>query len=356
MTFRSTASFLFVCFLTTCTYGFTQSTALIDVCFQSSWFPQAEFVGYFVARDLGFYEDEGLNIEILDGGTVNPVTNVAVGNCDFGIDSFANIVAQRERGLDVVQIAQIFKKSGYRLVALKDSGIEELADIAGRTVGVWGYGNEFYTEAVFEKLGLTADLDPTVVNPDVETVVYAFDPALVFPNEVEVVSAMMYNELNQLVAMGYPLDDLVVLDPSVIGADIVEGNLFTTNKLLDVQNLRNSGLSGREIARRFLKATLRGWEYAAVHYDQVLKIVLDSCGDTCKGSGEQSAAAHQAWQLRQVLSLVKPSPDVVIGAIDQGRFVASVQLLRDIGVLSTTSDVGDAVDTSIIAQVVDALK
>ncbi|MDQ3397205.1 MAG: ABC transporter substrate-binding protein, partial [Deinococcota bacterium] len=96
---------------------------LVDVCFQSKWFPQAQFAGYFVAQDLGFYAEEGLNVTILDGGNVNPSVQVASGNCDFGTDWIANMLVQREGGLDLVQIAQIYQRSGYRLVALADAGI-----------------------------------------------------------------------------------------------------------------------------------------------------------------------------------------------------------------------------------------
>ncbi len=162
---------------------------LIPVNFQSKWFPQAQFAGYFVAQDKGFYADEGLVVTVLDGGNVNPTVAVASGNADFGTDWVANILTQREQGLDVVNIAQMYQTSGYRMVALKTSGIETIADLAGRKVGVWAFGNEFAAEAVFAKAGFTSNLDPTETNPDVDAVVYAFDPGLVFPNEVDAASA-----------------------------------------------------------------------------------------------------------------------------------------------------------------------
>ncbi|MEZ4608590.1 MAG: ABC transporter substrate-binding protein [Deinococcales bacterium] len=183
---------------------------LVDVVFQSKWFPQAQFAGYFVAQEKGFYAEEGLNVTILDGGNVNPTVQVASGNADFGTDWIANMLIQREQGLNVVQIAQVFQDSGYRMVALADSGIESFADMAGRKVGVWAFGNEFVAQAVFTVEGLSSNLDASVTDPDVETVVYAFDPSLVFPNEVDVASAMIYNELDQIVGLGYPLEDLSV--------------------------------------------------------------------------------------------------------------------------------------------------
>ena len=154
------------------------------------------------------------------------------------------MLVQREQGLNVVQIAQIYQNSGYRMVALNDSGIESFADLAGRTVGVWGSGNEFVAQAVFAAEDLTSDLDPTVTNPDVSAVVYAFDPSLVFPNEVEVASAMTYNELDQIVGLGYPLDTLSVLDPADIDAALLEDLIFTTPNFCKPLTLRVQAFPG----------------------------------------------------------------------------------------------------------------
>ncbi len=204
-----------------------------------------------MAQDKGFYADEGLDVNILDGGNVNPTVQVGSGNADFGTDWVANMLAQREKGLDVVTIAQIFQDSGYRMVALKSSGIRSIQDLAGKTVGVWGFGNEFAAQAVFAAAGFTSNLDPTVKNPDVKTVVYAFDPSLVFPNKVDVASAMTYNELDQIVGLGYPLDSLVILNPADVGANLLEDNIFTTPEGAQQHQLQGLG-AHRHAGRRTL--------------------------------------------------------------------------------------------------------
>lgn len=327
--------------------GFAQDD-LVEVCFQSKWFPQAQFAGYFVAQDLGFYEEEGLSVEVLDGGNVNPTVAVASGNCDFGTDWIANMLVQREQGLEVVQIAQIFQDSGYRMVTLSDSGIETFADLAGRQVGVWGLGNEFVSQAVFAAEDITSNLDPTVTDPDVEAVVYAFDPSLVFPDEVEVASAMTYNELNQIVGLGFPLENLTVLDPADIDAQLLEDLIFTTPELLASEDFKSSGLSGAEVAERFLRATIRGWEYAVENPAEAVDIVLSFCGDTCAGSGSTSSPeVHQAWQMDRVAELVKPSEDTVVGAIDPAAFERSVNLLTQVGLIENAVTFDEIVDTNI---------
>ena len=321
---------------------------IIDVTFQSKWFPQAQFAGYFVAQSKGFYEEEGLNVTVLDGGNVNPTVQVASGNADFGTDWIANMLVQREQGLNVVQIAQIYQKSGYRMVALKDSGIEALPDLAGRTVGVWGFGNEFVAQAVFAAEDLTSDLDPTVTNPDVNAVVYAFDPSLVFPDEVEVASAMTYNELDQIVGLGYPLDTLNVLDPADVDAALLEDLIFTTPELLENADFKGSGVSGHEVAERFLRATIKGWEYAVANQEEAVSIVLESCGDTCAGSGStQSPQIHQTWQLARVAELVSPEDNTQVGALNEDAFNRSVVLLNQVGLLAQPVAYGDVVDESV---------
>lgn len=321
---------------------------LTEVCFQSKWFPQAQFAGYFVAQEKGFYAEEGLDVTILDGGNVNPTVQVASGNCDFGTDWIANMLVQRAQGLEVVQIAQIYQTSGYRMVALSDSGIETFADLAGRKVGVWGFGNEFAAEVVFAKAGLTSNLDATVTNPDVEAVVYAFDPALVFPDQVDVASAMTYNELDQIVGLGYPLDTLNVLNPADIGADILEDLIFTTPQLLESSDFKGSGLSGREVAERFLRASIKGWAYAVDNQEEATQIVISQCGDTCQGSGStQSPEVHQSWQMAEVAKLVRPNEDTEIGALSREAFERSVDLLVQVGLIPEAVSYDDVVDESV---------
>ncbi len=338
--------FLVVTVLALVSAAFAQD--LVDVCFQSKWFPQAQFAGYFVAQDKGFYADEGLNVTILDGGNVNPTVQVASGNCDFGTDWITNMLIQRAQGLEVTQIAQIFQNPGYRMVALNDSGIESFDDLAGRKVGVWAFGNEFVAQAVFATSGLTSNLDPTVTDPDIEAVVYAFDPSLVFPNEVDVASAMIYNELDQIVGLGYPLDTLTVLDPADANAGLLEDLIFTTPELLASSDFKGSGLSGHDVAERFLRATIKGWQYTVDHQKEAVFIVIGQCGDTCNGAGStQSPLIHQSWQMARIAEMVQPTTSSKIGWVDPAAFNSSVALLVDIGLIESSVTYEDIVDTSV---------
>ncbi len=346
---------------------------LIPIVFQSKWFPQAQFAGYWVAGGhlpgesasgnvptddgLNFYAQEGLDVTILDGGSVNPSVNVAAGNADFGTDWMANMLVQREAGLDLVHIAQVFQVAGYLFVALGSSGIESVADFAGKNVGVWAFGNEFVSQACFAANGLTSDLDATVSNPDVNTTVYAFDPALVFPDSVDVASAMIYNELDQITGLGFPLNQLSVISAAASGCGLLEDFIFTTRELLESDDYKGTGLSGLEIASRFVRASLRGWEYAANNQTQAVEVVLDFCGDTCNGSGEtQSPLIHQTWQMARIAEMVQPAlmtdpailalygfgetpAETTYGCLSAADYANTVDLLEQIGLIS--AGVGD---------------
>jgi len=356
---------------------------LIQITFQSKWFPQAQFAGYWVAgghlpgetassnapseNGKNFYAQEGLDVTILDGGSVNPSVNVAAGNADFGTDWIANMLVQREAGLDLVHIAQVFQVPGYLLVSLGSSGIKTINDFPGKNVGVWAFGNEFVATACFGAKGLTSDLDPTVSNPDVQATVYAFDPALVFPDKVDVASAMIYNELDQIVGLGFPLSDLNVISSAGNGCGLLEDFIFTTRALLDSDNWRGTGLSGVELAQRFVRATLKGWQYAVDNQDQAVKTVLDFCGDTCNGSGStQSPLIHQTWQMARVAEMVQPSlmtdPDILnlygfdktpdaatLGCLSSADYDRTVSLLEQVGLISAgTGDPSKVVSSAIL--------
>jgi NitT/TauT family transport system substrate-binding protein len=337
--------------------GATSDT--IEVTFQSKWFPQAQFAGYYAAGGhppdvaasdrvpmteemLSFYEAEGLDVTILPGGDVNPSQEVAEDRADFGTDWIANLVAQVEQNdYDLVHLAQVYQRPGFELVALQSSGFTGIEDFQDRSVGVWDFGNEFPAQVCLSQAGLTTSLDedlPPGQPPDVETVTYAFDPNGVFPEMVDVASAMSYNELNQVVGLGYSLDMLDRFPSADNGCGLLEDFIFARQSLLDDPNFKDSGVSGREVARRFLRATVRAWEWmvAEENRTQARDIVLDFCGDTCSGSMGQSAEDHQSWQVDRVAELVQPGllegeSMRTVGCLDMDDYNATLSRLQTVG-------------------------
>ncbi|MBF6595033.1 MAG: ABC transporter substrate-binding protein [Thermaceae bacterium] len=311
---------------------------LVKVNLQLKWFPQAQFAGYFVAKERGFFKAQGLDVTLLPAGDQSPIQVVVSGAADFGTTWIADLLTAREKGLPVVEIAQMFQKSGFTLVALKSSGIKDLCAIKGKKVGVWPSGNEYPAVALFRKCGLTSSLDPKVSNPDVTAVTYPFDPALVFPDKVQLVSAMTYNEVDQIAGLGYDSSKVDVFPLADQGINLLEDNIFTTEKVLGDKNFKGSGLSGREIAARLIKASIQGWNWAVQNQPlTVRQYVLPFCGNTCKGSGTRSnPAQHQTWQMAEIAKLYNAGPTLKgwAGFLDPKAYEASVKLLKDQGILS----------------------
>lgn len=326
-----------------------QAQKLVPVKLQLKWFPQAQFAGFFVAQQKGYFKAEGLDVTLLPIGDQSPIQTVATGAADFGTTWITDLLTARQQGIPVVHIAQLFQKSGYTLVALKSSNLKSPADFKGKRVGVWPSGNEYPAVALLKKYGLSTSLDSTVSSPSVQAVTYPFDPSIVFPDKVDLVSAMTYNELDQIMGLGYSMDKLTVFRAPDYGINLLEDLMFTSQKVLDDKNFRGSGQTGRQIAAKLVRASLKGWNYAVANQPEAVQTVLLQCGNTCKGSGTRaSAAGHQTWQMTEVAKLYQAGPTLKgqAGYLDPAVYKANVALLRSLGLLKADPAAG-AVDYSV---------
>jgi NitT/TauT family transport system substrate-binding protein len=305
-----------------------QDEELTPVRLQIKWVTQAQFAGYYAALGEGYYEEEGLDVEILPGGPdIGPGQVVAAGGAEFGVEWMGVHLASREAGSGAVVIAQIYQRSGIRQVAWADSGIETIADLEGRTVGVWGFGNEFPLFAALVKEGLDP-LDPN----DVEIVSQPFDMGLLLNREVEAAAAMTYNELAQILeTVGedgefplYTLEDLSIIDLNEVGTAMLEDNIFVNEDWLAEEG-------NDEIAVAFLKASVRGWIFCRDN--------VDACVDYVLESGSTLGAGHQTWMMNEVNRLIWPSPEGV-GVMDAALFEQTADIALNYEVISEEPDDG----------------
>ncbi|PYE55981.1 ABC transporter substrate-binding protein [Deinococcus yavapaiensis] len=313
-----------------------QNQRLIPVRLQLKWFPQAQFAGFFVAKAKNYFRDEGLDVTLVPIGDQSPIQTVATGTADFGTTWITDLLTARQQGLPVVHIAQIFQRSGYTLVALRNSNISNVAGFKGKRIGVWPSGNEYPVLALLKRNKLTSSLESNVARPDVQAVTYPFDPSLVFPEKVDLVSAMTYNELNQIQGLGYDMSKLRVFRLADLGINLLEDNMFTTQAVLNNTNFKGSGLSGREVAARLVRASIKGWDYAVKNQKEAVQIVLPQCGNTCRGSGTRAdPLQHQTWQMAEVAKLYNAGPTLKgnAGLLDPATFKANVTLLKSLGIL-----------------------
>src|SRR5437762_1055306 len=204
--------------------GVWASTALAQsgpdkVRLQIKWVPQAQFAGYFVALDKGFYSDENLDVQIIPGGP-DIVTEQQVANdqADFGVDWVASFLAFRDKGLPLIDVAQVYQSSGLMLVSRKAMNIASPTDLKGKNVGVWYGGNEFEFLALMDKLGYDPDKDMNVIKQG-----FTMDPFLA--GQMDAASAMTYNEYQVVLESGVKPEDLNVINYTQEGVGMLQDNL-----------------------------------------------------------------------------------------------------------------------------------
>ena len=262
------------------------------VTIQLKWVTQAQFAGYYVAQDKGYYQSEGLDVTIKPGGPdIGTPQVLAGGGADVIVDWMPSALASREKGVALVNIAQIFKKSGMMLTCRKDSGIKSPSDFRGKTLGVWFYGNEYPFLSWMSKLGI-----PTTGGSNGVTVLkqgFNVDPIL--QKQAECVSTMTYNEYWQIVDAGLSPSELVVYKYEDQGVSTLEDGLYVLEN-----ELRNKAFVSK--MARFLKASIKGWNYAGDHPDEAADIVLEN-DDT----GAQTEK-HQRRMMREISKLVGNQP------------------------------------------------
>ena len=262
------------------------------VTIQLKWVTQAQFAGYYVAQDKGYYQAEGLDVTIKPGGPdIGTPQVLAGGGADVIVDWMPSALASREKGVALVNIAQIFKKSGMMLTCRKDSGIKSPSDFRGKTLGVWFYGNEYPFLSWMSKLGI-----PTTGGSNGVTVLkqgFNVDPIL--QKQAECVSTMTYNEYWQIVDAGLSPSELVVYKYEDQGVSTLEDGLYVMEN-----KLKNKAFVSK--MARFLKASIKGWKYAGDHPDEAADIVLEN-DDT----GAQTEK-HQRRMMREISKLVGNQP------------------------------------------------
>lgn len=275
---------------------------------QMKWVPQAQFAGYYVAKDKGFYKEVGLDVTVKSGGPdVNPSQVIAGGGADVIVDWMPSALATREKGVPLVNIAQVFQRSGLELTCRKDSGVKTPADFKGKTLGVWFAGNEYPFLSWMAKLGYKT----TGGADGVSVLKQGFNVDPLLQKQAACISTMTYNEYWQLIEAGMKADDLIVFKYEDQGVATLEDGLYTLQKSLDDPKMSDK-------LARFLKATMKGWDYAIKHQDEAVQIVLDN--DT---SGAQKKD-HQVKMMSEIAKLVEGGKPGYLDPAAYDRTVATL--------------------------------
>jgi NitT/TauT family transport system substrate-binding protein len=295
-----------------------------SVTLQLKWVTQAQFAGYYAAEEQGYYDEENLDVTIKPGGPdITPEQVVASGQAEFGIDWLPALLAARDQGGDLVNIAQVFARSGMLEVTHKDSGITDVAGMRGKKVGVWCCGNENELYAALVK----NDIDPK--NKDDVTIVnQPFDMNLFLDRQIDAAAAMTYNELAQVLETEnpdtgelYTLDDLNVISMEDAGTAMLEDGIFVRGDWI-------SDTANQDVARRFLRASFRGWIYCRDNPEECLQTVLDN--------GPTLGEGHQRWQLNEINALIWPN-ETGIGVMDDAAFERTADIALQFDVIKTAA-------------------
>ena len=278
---------------------------------QLKWVTQGQFAGYYVAKDKGFYKDAGLDVTIKPGGPdIAPPQIIAGGGADVIIEWMPAALAAREKGVALVNIAQPFKRSGMMLTCRKETGIAAPADLKGKTLGVWFYGNEYPFMAWMSKLGYKTDGSAA----GVKVIKQGFNVDPIIQKQAACISTMTYNEYWQVIDAGIKADDLVTFKYADQGVATMEDGLYVLEgKLADPKFVEKMG--------KFVAATMKGWEWTRANPEAAAKIVLDN-----DATGAQTEK-HQVRMVGEINKLTAGST----GKLDVADYDLTVKTLLTAG-------------------------
>jgi NitT/TauT family transport system substrate-binding protein len=324
--------------------------AMTSVQLQLQWEPQAQFAGYFAADREGYYEAEGLDVEILRGGAeiIPQVVGSDPNGPEFTISWVPKVLEVRANGQsDLIDVAQIFQRSGTRSVSwaagkgpgtTSDDNITSPEQFADKNVGVWDFGNEYEVTAA----GLKYDL---VQNEDYTKVIQPFNMDLLFNREVDVAEAMIYNEYAQVLEATnedsgelYQPEDLNVIDYNEVGTAMLQDALFVREAWL-------AEPGNEDVTVRFLRASFKGWIFCRDNPDACIQYTVDA--------GSTLPAGHQAWMMNEINPLIWPSPDA-IGQMPEDTWQQTVDVAIEAGIIPGEPDEG-AYRTDLAEQALEGI-
>ncbi len=288
-----------------------------EVKLQLQWVAQSQFAGYYAAVDQGFYEGFCLDVEIVEGGVdIVPQQQLGSGAVDYALAWVPKALLSRAEGIDIVNVAQIFQRSGTLQVSFADAGIDGPADLAGRKVGNWGFGNEFELLAGSRVAGL----EP---GEDYEMVQQSFDMLALINGEIDAAQAMIYNEYAQVLetvnpdtGQLYQPEDLSIIDWNDVGTAMLQDAIWANGERLADADYQDQ-------TARFIAASIEGWVWCRDN--------AEGCVDVVLNNGTTLGSSHQAWQLNEINGLIWPSPRGA-GLVEQALWdqTISVSLSEDV--------------------------
>jgi NitT/TauT family transport system substrate-binding protein len=296
--------------LAAATFAVPAAHAADAITMKIKWVPQAQFDGYYVAQAKGFYKDENLNVTVKPGGPdAAPEPVIASGGADVIVDWMGAALAAREAGVKLVNIAQPFARGGLLMICPKDGPVKTEADFKGKTIGVWFFGNEIPFFAWMNKLGLKEGDGPD----NIKVLKMGYDVEPLKQHTADCIASMTYNEFHQAIQAGYTPDKLTIFNYAEMGNGLLEDGLYVLeDKLADP--------AFKDKMARFVRASMKGFQYAAEHPDEAAQIVIDAGGQDLD---------HQKYMVGEVAKLIGS------GVLDEAAYQRTADAVLAQGIIKS---------------------
>ncbi len=276
------------------------------IIFTPQWLPQAQFAGYYVALDQGFYSQAGLDVQITHPSpSTNTLDMLAQGKSHVVSAFLMHGLKAIKQGAPIKHIAQMQQHSSLMIVTRKESNIENIPDLDGKKLGIWDNGFDDLIFALFESEGIC-----------VKIVRISNTVNLFLEKGVDAMTVMYYNEYNQIINSGIDHHELNVFFMKELGLDIPEDALFCLQESWEKEPAKMDS---------FVKASLKGWEYAAQNKEYALELVEQYM----KQANLPTNRVQQRWMLDKIIENMEPyGKTVKKGELDQKDYNRTTAILN----------------------------
>lgn len=266
--------------------------------FMPHWLPQAQFAGYYMALQKGFYSELGLQVKIIHPNASRIATE-SLKNKEVDVISLflVSALTAQDKGVPLVNIGQLSQNSALMFVAKKSKNYKSIKDLQNKRIGIWKSGFDEIPKALIAANRINVTWVPILssINMFIE-------------DGIDAMTVMSYNEYDQIINAGFNSEELTIFKFSDLGFNIVEDGLYCLDFTRQVRPLD---------LEKFIQATLKGWAYAEQHREETIQVVLE----WMKREHIATNYAHQKWMLDQMFLLMKsPAKNINNGQLSEADF------------------------------------